>query len=216
MTSWNVRFELVVWHEPAPIPRERAARVREELAAGADRAPHPGVGTFAAELSALFPGLEPLVRPGHAVVTMQPQDADQISAAVFPLARKHGLVCYDPVRGLVHNLEPVGVYPGMQLHTGDGLIITDPDLGLVHDALGTLSMPHNPFAVLVCFGRHFLQVSPAGEGFELEYKDGAAGVIHRTLVRDLGELRRCFAEYAAGSRDFLGRHSWRSQPVGRS
>ena len=209
-----MRFELVVWHEPAPVPRERAARIREELAQGADRAPHPAVEAFAADLSALFPGLTPLVRPGHAVVTMEPQEADRVSAAVFPLARRHGLVCYDPVRGLVHNLHPLGVYPGMQLHTGDGMIITDPDLGLVHDVLGTLSV-HNPFAALVCFGRHFLQVSPAGEGFELEYKDGAAGVIHRTHLADLAELRRCFAEYAAGGRAFLDRHSWTPTPVGR-
>jgi len=202
-----VRFELVVWHEDKPIPRERAARLRQGFADGADAAPHPAVGAFVAALSALFPDVAIEEHPGHAVVTMEPEVADAVSIQAFALARRHGLVCYDPVRDLVHNLEPVGVHPGMQLRTGDGMIIVDPDLGLVHDALGTLS-PQNPFLALVNFGRHFLQVSPIAGGYELEFKDSAAGEMRRTVIADLAELRRCFAEYAAGDHAFLARHTW--------
>jgi hypothetical protein len=89
----------------------------------------------------------------------------------------------------------------MQLHTGDGLIVHDPDLGLVHDVLATLS-PQNPFAALVNFGQHFIQVSP---GYELEYKDKE---LIRTEVAELEEVQRAFQEYATGERGFLGRHEW--------
>lgn len=202
-----MRFELVVWHEENPIPRERAARLRRRFAEGADAAAHPAVGAFVAALSALFPEVAIEEHPGHAVVAMEPEVADAVSIQAWALARRHGLVCYDPVRDLVHNLEPVGVHPGMQLRTGDGMIIIDPDLGLVHDALATLS-PQNPFLALVNFGKHFLQVSPIGDGYELEYKDSVAGRMQRTTVADLEELRRCFAEYAAGDHAFLARHVW--------
>lgn len=202
-----MRFELVVWHDTEPVSREQAARLRRECAGGADAAAHPQVAAFAAALAALFPDVDIATRPGHAVVTMEPDVADAVSIEAFALARKHGLVCYDPVRDLVHNLGPVGVYPDMQLRTGDGLIIVDPDLGLVHDALATLS-PQNPFLTLVNFGRHFLQVSPIAEGFELEYKDSVAGRMLRTTVADLAELRRCFAQYAAGDHTFRARYVW--------
>lgn len=202
-----MRFELVVWHAAEPVSRERAARLREEFAAGADAAEHPQVAAFAAALSALFPGVDVATRPGHAVVTMEPDVADAVSTEAFALVRQHGLVCYDPVRDLVHNLEPLGVFPEMQLRTGDGMMIVNPDLGLVHDALGTLS-PQNPFLTLVNFGRHFLQVSPIATGYELEFRDSVAGRMFRTTITDLAELRRCFAEYAAGDDAFLGRHTW--------
>ncbi len=202
-----MRFELVVWHEPKPITRERAAELHRRFADGEDAAPHPGVAAFAEALSALFPEPEVRPHPGHAVVTMHPEIADAVSTEAFPLARNHGLVCYDPVRDLVHNLEPVGVHPDMQLRTGDGLMIVNPDLNLVNDALATLS-PQNPFLTLVNFGRHFLQVSPEPGGYELEYRDSVAGRMHRTTVADLAEIRRCFAEYATGDHAFLGRHAW--------
>jgi hypothetical protein len=207
MQPLNVHFELVVWHAAERISRERAARLRQQFAAGADAEAKPQVAAFTEALSALFPEVEITARPGHAVVTMEPDVADTVSAHAFALARQHSLVCYDPVRDLVHNLGPLGVYPEMQLRTGDGLIIVNPDLGLVHDALATLS-PQNPFLTLVNFGQHFLQVSPTATGYELEFKDSVAGRMLRTTIRDLAELRRCFAEYAAGDHAFRARHVW--------
>lgn len=138
------------------------------------------------------------------LVGMDLDTMDEMSAQVFAVAKAHGLVCYDPQRDLVHNLGPLGAYPGMQLHTGDGMIVTDPDLGLVRDALATLS-PQNPFTALVAFGMHFIQVSPVEGGFELEYKEGTLAA---TLVPELAGVQRAFEEYATGGRDFLTRFSW--------
>ncbi|GAA2694370.1 hypothetical protein [Nonomuraea recticatena] len=193
----GMSMELMVWRENEPITREQAAQTYS-LAQGT-----PPADTVVPEVAALakeVPGHARLF-PEHALIVMEPDDLDEVSNRVFALARHYGLVCYDPQRHLVHNLAPLGVDPETQLHTGDGMLVTNPDLALVHDVLGTLS-PQNPFAVLVTFGRHFIQVSP---GYELEYKEGT---IRSTMVPALEEVRRAFHEYAIGERGFLERFHW--------
>jgi hypothetical protein len=194
-------FELVVWHAAAPVGRGEA------LAASEKGAPHSGVASFAKELGERAPGVEVSVN-GRAVVRMTAEQVDEVSALVYGLARAYGLTCYDVDRELVLNLGPLGVYREMQLHTGDGMQVVDPDLGLVRDVLERLSA-QNPFAALVVFGQHFIQVSPEAGGYELEYKDSVAGTLSKTDVPALAEVQRAFEEYATGSRAFLGRHSWR-------
>ncbi|MFF5211268.1 hypothetical protein [Streptosporangium sp. NPDC000396] len=197
-------FELAVWHEPKPITKERAESVFQALRRGEPGAaePHPGVAAFAGRL----PEAEQ-ISPAHAVVTVELERADEVSGKVFALARECELVCYDPQRKLVHNLTPLGVYPGMQMHTGDGMIVVDPDLRLVGDALATMS-PENPFTALVVFGEHFIQTSPEITGYELEYKDSVQNLLFRTHVSDLEPVQRAFSEYATGKRTFLDRHDW--------
>ncbi|MEW9547496.1 hypothetical protein [Nonomuraea sp. NPDC050783] len=190
--------ELMVWDEPAPISRDQA---RATYLAVKRAQPVTATGDDMPAVVKELPGEVRLYPERHVLVSMDLDSMDEVSARVFAIARARGLVCYDPQRDLVHNLAPLGVYEGMQLHTGDGMIVHDPDLGLVHDVLGTLS-PQNPFAALVNFGRHFLQVSP---GYELEYKEGT---LVRTTVAELEEVRRAFHEYATGERSFLDRHEW--------
>ncbi|MFJ2031197.1 hypothetical protein [Streptosporangium sp. NPDC087985] len=195
--------ELAVWHESEPITKGQAENVFQALRRGEPAAePYPGVAAFAGRL----PGIAQLF-PAYALVAVEPERADEVSGEVFALAREYDLVCYDPQRGLVHNLAPLGVYSGMQMHTGDGMIVVDPDLRLVADALATLS-PQNPFTALVVFGEHFVQVSPEITGYELEYKDSAQNLMFRTHVPDLGTVQEAFAEYATGGRAFLERHDW--------
>ncbi|WP_326820390.1 hypothetical protein [Streptosporangium sp. NBC_01756] len=195
--------ELAVWHEPEPISREQAENVFQALRRGEPAAgPHPGVAAFAERLSGVAQAF-----PAYALVVVEPERADEVSGEVFAAARECGLVCYDPQRELVHNLAPLGVYSGMQMHTGDGMIVVDPDLRLVADAPATLS-PQNPFTALVVFGEHFIQASPEITGYELEYKDSVRDLMFRTHVSDLGAIQQAFAEYATGDRSFLERHDW--------
>ncbi|MDA0635812.1 hypothetical protein OUY22_20520 [Nonomuraea sp. MCN248] len=186
--------ELMVWDEPVPVSRDQARATYLEVRKG-----EPDQGDLP-EVAKELPGTVTAFGD-RVLVTMDLETMDEMSAQVFEVARTHGLVCYDPQRDLVHNVAPLGVYQGMQLHTGDGLVVRDPDLGLVHDVLGTMS-PQNPFVTLVTFGHHFIQVSP---GYELEYKEGA---MVRAEVAELEEVRRAFHEYATGERGFLGRHTW--------
>ncbi|MEU0564297.1 hypothetical protein ABZ297_02725 [Nonomuraea sp. NPDC005983] len=186
--------ELMVWDEPEPITRDQARAVYLAV-----KKSEP-VGGVLPEIVKELPG-QVTVYPGHVLVGMDLESMDEMSAQVFTIAREHGLVCYDPQRDLVHNVAPLGVYQGMQLHTGDGMIVHDPDLGLVRDVLATMS-PQNPFVALVNFGHHFLQVSP---GYELEYKEQA---LQRALLTDLADVQRAFQEYATGERAFLTRHEW--------
>ncbi|WP_329090861.1 hypothetical protein [Streptosporangium sp. NBC_01469] len=220
-------FELAVWYEPKPITREHAENIFRSLRHGdrenagtpspgelrhgtgpgpderEDAEAYPGVAAFADRL----PGAEWL-SPAHVLVGVEPERADEVSAEVFALAAECGLVCYDPQRGLVHNLSPRGVYPTMEMRTGDGMIVVGPDLQLISDALATMS-PQNPFTALVVFGEHFVQSSPEISGYELEYKDSVRDRMFRTHVPDLGAVQDAFTEYATGERAFLERHDWR-------
>ncbi|MCK2221765.1 hypothetical protein MF672_049355 [Actinomadura sp. ATCC 31491] len=196
--------ELMVWDEPAPISRDQA---RATYLAVKRAQPVTTAGDDVPDVVKELPGEVRLYPDRHVLVSMDLDSMDEVSAQVFTIARAHGLVCYDPQRDLVHNVAPLGVYEGMQLHTGDGMIVHDPDLGLVHDVLGTLS-PQNPFAALVNFGRHFLQVSPVPAGHELEYKEGT---MVRAVVEGVEEVRQVFHDYATGDRSFLTRHEWTPQ-----
>lgn len=185
----------MVWDEPVPISRDQARATYLAV-----KRAEPGGGD-PPEVAKELPGEVTLYPGGHVLVTMDLDTMDETSAQVFTVARAHGLVCYDPQRDLVHNVAPLGVYEGMQLHTGDGMVVNDPDLGLVHDVLATMS-PQNPFVALVNFGRHFLQVSP---GYELEYKEGT---LVRATVPELAEVQQAFNEYATDDRSFLNRYEW--------
>ena len=215
-------FELAVWHEPKPITREHAKDVFQTFRHGkphgvsprpetgappsGEQEPveaHPGVVAFAERL----PGAE-LLSPDFALVTVDLERADEVADEVFALAAECGLVCYDPQRDLVHNLAPRGVYPTMEMRTGDGMIVVNPDLGLVSDALATMS-PQNPFMALVVFGEHFVQSSPEITGYELEFKDSVRDRMFRTHVPELEAVQAAFVEYATGERAFLERHDWR-------
>ncbi|MEV8631114.1 hypothetical protein AB0395_05600 [Streptosporangium sp. NPDC051023] len=198
-------FELAVWHEPEPITRERAADVFLALRGGEPGAAEPSAGVT--EFAASLPEAEQC-SPAHAVVTVALERSDEVAGEAFALARRYGLVCYDPQRHLVHNLAPLGAYPGMQLRTGDGMIVIDPDLQLVRDAVATMS-PQNPFTALVVFGEHFVQTSPEISGYELEYKDSLRDVMVRAHVPDLEAVQDAFGEYATGHRTFLEHHNWR-------
>ncbi|GAA3154597.1 hypothetical protein GCM10010466_51940 [Planomonospora alba] len=198
-------FQLAVWHEPEPITKEHAESTFRALRSGQTGAvaAHPGVGAFVERLPEARQ-----ISPGYALVTVELERSDEVGGAAFEAARECGLVCYDPQRHLVHNREPLGAYPGMQMHTGDGMLLVDPDLQLVHDALATMS-PQNPFTALVVFGQHFIQTSPEPGGYELEYKDSVRGVIYRTHVEDLKTVQEAFAEYAVDNRAFMERHDWK-------
>ncbi|GAA0845191.1 hypothetical protein ACFQVD_22940 [Streptosporangium amethystogenes subsp. fukuiense] len=208
-------FELAVWHEHKPITREHAEHVFQTFRHGRPHGGrshpegqepeegHPGVAAFVERL----PEAERL-SAAFALVTVDLERADEVAAEVFALAAECGLVCYDPQRGLVHNLSPRGVYPAMEMRTGDGMIVVSPDLQLIRDALAGMS-PQNPFTALVVFGEHFVQSSPEISGYELEYKDSVRNRMFRTHVPDLEAVQTAFTEYATGERAFLERHDWR-------
>ncbi|MCP2343468.1 hypothetical protein [Actinomadura rupiterrae] len=201
-------YELLIWRSDRLLTREDAAQIQET-----EPEPTPAVAEFATELGRLHPDVGIAATDRFARVTMADDRADQVSTDVYAIAQGQGLVVWDPVRELVHNLAPVGVYQGMQLHTGDGMIVIDPDLGLVRDVLARLDLA-NPFAALVVFGHHFIQVSPEDGGYELEYKDGARGALYRTRIPFLVDVQRAFTEYANDDRGYLDRHTWETVSTG--
>lgn len=207
-------FELGVWREASPIGREPALiRYRDRDFGQAS----PEVAAFWDELCGLvekgvIDGSEHA--PDHVIVRAPLEYMDQISEVVYGLARANRLVCYDPQRHLVSNLTPLGVYPDLLLHTGDGLMLEQPDLGLVDDVLGRLST-ENPFVALVVPGRHFLQTSEESEGeYTLEYRDSVQRRMAAATTPDLAELRHAFQSYALGDSSFLNRFHWEPVELG--
>ncbi|GAB1820529.1 hypothetical protein [Herbidospora sp. RD11066] len=182
-------FELALWYEPEPISREDARDLYPKAQIPPDTS---------RQLAAALPGA---TVDGAFVIA--PDDlTDEVGNAAFAFAREHNLVCYDPQRHLIHNREPLGAYRDVQLHTGDGMVVHDPDLNLVNDVLETLS-PENPFMALVVYGHHFVQVSP---GYEVDFKE--QGVIRSTTTTDKAEVRKIVLLYLVGDRSFLDAHEW--------
>ncbi|WP_061299210.1 hypothetical protein [Herbidospora cretacea] len=182
-------FELAVWHEPEPISREDARDLYPKA-----RIP--------AETSRLLAAALPGATVDGAFVSAPDELTDEVGNAAFAFAREHNLVCYDVRRHLVHNREPLGAYREVQLHTGDGMVVHDPDLNLVNDVLETLSA-ENPFMALVVYGNHFVQVSP---GYEVDFKE--AGVIRTMTTPGKEDVRRIVLLYLVGDRSFLDAHEW--------
>lgn len=199
-------FELGVWREAAPISREAAlAKFR------ARDFPEDGAAAFWHALRELVD--EELLKdsshaPDHVIVRCPVECMDEISGVVLGLARAHGLVCYDPRRHLVSNLEPLGAFPELRLHTGDGLVLEQPDLGLINDVLTQISA-ENPFVALVVPNTHFLQTSEEKPGeYTLEFRDVIKSEMIATTIPDRAALQAAFHSYAQADLSFLTHHSW--------
>ncbi|WP_123821505.1 hypothetical protein [Kitasatospora cineracea] len=113
-------FDLYVWHEPTPITLDRALVVLESLNNGDDTVVQadPRNLTLMSELLVGFPdpddpdddevddlvwSVSPDANEHRLILSVGWSRADNFSRAVFALAQKHGLTCFDPQRDEVHN-----------------------------------------------------------------------------------------------------------------
>ncbi|GAA5707671.1 hypothetical protein SM007_28635 [Streptomyces avermitilis] len=113
-------FDLYVWHEPMPITVDRALLVCQSLAAGDDTVVQPDPRNLALlddllvgfpdpddpdddEIDDLVWSVSPDVNEHRLILCVGWSRADDFSRAVFALAQKHGLTCFDPQRNEVHN-----------------------------------------------------------------------------------------------------------------
>ncbi|MFE5113528.1 hypothetical protein [Streptomyces sp. NPDC056663] len=113
-------FDLYVWHEPMPITAERALFVCQSLAAGDDSVVQPDLRNLALmdDLLVGFPdpddpdddeiddiawSVSPDANEHRLILAVGWSRAENFSRAVFALAQKHGLTCFDPQRKEVHN-----------------------------------------------------------------------------------------------------------------
>jgi hypothetical protein len=78
--------------------------------------PSPKVGDFMAELTANYPQIDEVseeeldacpwscafdVSEGHVIMSMVSSKYEQAAFVIVQLAQKHGLVCFDPISGLI-------------------------------------------------------------------------------------------------------------------
>jgi hypothetical protein len=222
-------FDLYVWREVQPITAERASRVHGQLAGGHTDLvePDPRVDAFYRELIARFPPLEDLsdeeldsspwsVSPGDAGrypgmplryvgASIRWSRAQDVSAHMVHLAKRHGLVCFDPQAGRVHNPAEPAPAGGARLTFCDGSAVEDPSPADLRPLLRRLSA-RNWYAVLERQSGWFLQVGvgpnaggvPPGQ-FALEYQEGAIDRHYRAVVGSVDDVAAVFEAFATGA-----------------
>lgn len=220
-------FDLYLWREPSPITAARAAAVLDRLAEGDDEAVRPDARNLAfhADLLERFPALETLSDAGmeaspwnmspdatdrRVILCMAWSTAAKTSAVVLDLARRHGLVCYDPQSSQIHNLPAEG--PGLRLELADGSVFTDPDAATLRALLAAID-ERNWYACLERDPERFAQVAMGHlDGvpehlFTFEYREGP-GSHHGTSPIRREEAVELVLAYAAGDMSWKDRHTW--------
>jgi hypothetical protein len=211
-----VRYELYVWHEPAPISAVRAATKLAAWNAG-DREVFPShfsVPLLRAELLARGPGAdrwEVSPAPGASVLRVA-TDARALAEVVRQGARRHGLVCYDPRRELV---DPDGpALAAFTLSSARLAPVPDPGDELIGKTVRGLD-EDNFFAVLERADGTFVQVgfgaragAPAGV-YALEFSGGDPQRHWRSETTDVGEAVRLVREFRDGGDSWRSRYAWR-------
>jgi hypothetical protein len=175
-------FDLAVRYLRERIGNEEAGKLYVCLCDGdaSGVAPHPAIDAFYAELTAKHPEIDKLPEkkiddhdyspwsyklhrsPGHVIMSCVWPKATDVHRLVQKLARKHGLVLYDPQ-------SDVATYP-------DGSLGTKANRG----ALGILGT----FAVL--FGAIFVyvgQISPSGSSLAFDIFAGLCGLMAFACLR---------------------------------
>ncbi len=108
-------FDLAVWHSSKSWTTEEVAERYVALCAGKNIIkliePHKKVSKFVAELTAIYPQIDDVaedkvddcpwncafdVSAGHCIMSMSFSRADEVAPIIIRLARKYGLICYDP------------------------------------------------------------------------------------------------------------------------
>ncbi|QFU88364.1 hypothetical protein [Amycolatopsis sp. YIM 10] len=221
-------YDLAVWHEPAGIAADQAARKYTRLITeepGTDPT-HPRVAAFYRELTARYPELDGLpdddsspwsvrltVTSAAVVMCLVWSRADEVGPQVRSLADRHGLVVFDPQNESVHHPEAMRTKPTLVLSTCGGSQADNPDPETIKRTLRTLSLG-NWFAVLER-GDTYVQVG-FGENagtrpgwYALERRDGSADKHFRAEVADLDEIIAAFTGFAGHDGAWPQRFSWR-------
>ncbi|WP_326568055.1 hypothetical protein VSH64_40655 [Amycolatopsis rhabdoformis] len=212
-------FDLAVWFAPAAVSaaeaKDRYTRLTNEDEGAVE---HPQVAAFYRELTARHPELvdDPEKSPWTAglglsadavVMTIAWSRAEAVARLVFDLARRHGLVAFDPQKGDVHN--PAA----LALSSCDGARVENPDPAALRAALQRLSA-RNWHAVLER-GDAYVQVGQgeyagAPEGhYALEHRDGSPDRHYRTDVPSLDDVATAFIGFATHDPDWRTRFEWR-------
>jgi len=223
-------FDLYIWSSRQPVTSDRAQEIFRLLADGHDDAVEPDDRVLALhrELIDRYPPLETLgdtelesspwtmspdATDRRVVLCMSWSTAAEASPFVLELAKQHGLVCFDPQSGQIHQPDTGAA---LHLESCDGSRIYNPTRQDLRRALDSLS-PDNWYACLEREPGWFVQVGigsyagdvPAGK-FGLEYREGTPERHVRALVDSLEAVAGAFDGFAAGDDSWKRGHSWTS------
>ncbi|ACU37647.1 hypothetical protein Amir_3765 [Actinosynnema mirum DSM 43827] len=207
----TVGFDLAAWRETAPITAEAALERYRDLAARSPAdAVEPELKGFLEELGSAFAGAaapwsqEPSARGGVVVMSARWSQSDRVHAVVRELARRHGLVCFDPQERQV-------LHPWVTLSLSDGTRVENPDAARIAAALGSLSRSRY-YAILERAEQDYVQVGYAGGfgavSYALERREGSADRHYRCELPDLARVTRAFEAFAAGEDGWAAGFAW--------
>jgi hypothetical protein len=224
-----VSFDLLVWHESAPITADEARAKLERRGDDGVFHDHPAVAAFRDALLQRFPALESLSEKdldGYGVWSVTPQPstsllelscvwsrASEVGAAVVDLAGEHGLICYEPGMHVVNPNVP-GYNPPFLLSSARFPDIPDPDARRLEWAVRRLG-DDNDFAILDRDDGWFAQVGwgeragvPVGT-YVLEYQEGTADRHFRSETWDVAEVVQFLQDFLADDQSWKQRHQWK-------
>ncbi|MFF5099066.1 MULTISPECIES: hypothetical protein [Actinosynnema] len=205
-------FDLAAWRESAPITAEAALeRYRDLAARSLAGAVEPELKGFLEELGTAFAAgvtpwaQEPSARGGVVVMSVRWSQSARVHAVVRELARRHGLVCFDPQERQV-------LHPWVALSLSDGTRVENPDAERIAAALGSLSRSRY-YAILERAEQDYVQVgygesAEGGASYALERRSGSADRHHRCELPDLARVTRAFEAFAAGEDGWEAGFEW--------
>ncbi|WP_020577895.1 hypothetical protein [Actinopolymorpha alba] len=223
-------FDLYVWGLPQPVTVKLAEQICEQLAHdhAVVVAADPRVEAFYQAVTERFPALEgltdealddspwcmsPGLSPSHLIMNIRWSCAQEVARWIIPLAAEHGLVCFDPQSGRVHN-PPRPDMNELRLEFYDGSMVDSPAPADLRRLLQALS-ERNWYASLEKEPDWFVQVGvgqqagdvPEGH-YAVEYREGAPDRHYRTLMASLDDVAAVFVGFATDDQTWKNTSAW--------
>lgn len=194
-------FDLGFWWEKQEISPSEAARKYSAMCEGSAGFvdAHPALATFYEELVSAFPDLteenmevSPWAASLHCtdecvIVSMSYPRQSEVSGFLLGLAKRHGILTYDPQSDSVHF---PGAEDGVALELASGSVYRNPGRDAVVEALQSLSS-EDWYVILETAPGWFIQVgfgstAQVSEGFyALEFREGIKDRHFRAVTSDL-------------------------------
>ncbi|SEN92718.1 hypothetical protein [Actinacidiphila rubida] len=148
------------------------------------------------------PGDRPQVSgdAGHVLVSMPWPGAADLAPRVVALAARHGLVCFDPQKDVVHVPPALRAPHALELRSCGGPTVADPDPETVERAIRGLSAG-SWFVILEDVPGRYLQVGVGADagrsegGYAAEFRDGSPESHVRCVLRDRAQVVSLFARF---------------------
>jgi len=219
-------FNLTVWRANNHVTAAEAERLNAEWCSRpiSELKPSAEMTEFVRDVAADFRAgqiaendepwaVEPDIGDGYVLMAIPSSVKDRVEPIVRRLAAERGLACFDPQNSVVYN--PIDrQLAATQLELYGNEIVLDFDQQVLASAIRNLS-DSKWYAILRRGAEEYIQVGLGPQAgvrsghYAIEYRAGSPEEHFRTVVSDVVEVVRTFAEYLDGNDAFPTCHSWK-------